>query len=66
MFWRFQLYVLPHDAGWRVSLQEDGRPAPQFMREFETRDEAIHYADVVAKLLDPEGSTSRIWADGEP
>jgi hypothetical protein len=66
MYWRFQLYVLPKNAGWRVSLHEDGRPAPRFTREFETQDAAIRYADTVARLLDPKGTTSRVWADVVP
>jgi hypothetical protein len=63
MFWRFQLYVLPKEDIWRVSLQEDGRPAPLFMRDFDTREAAVHYAGVVAHLLDPDGETSKLWID---
>jgi hypothetical protein len=63
MIWRFQLFVMPKGSAWRVSLNEDGRAAPQFTRECDTRDAAVEYANLIARLLDPSGETSKVWAD---
>lgn len=68
MDWRYELYVFPLEALWRVSILDEHAPAPEHVREFGSRAEAVDYAKGLAQTLASTGERARIRlrdADGE-
>lgn len=47
--------VAPVDALWRVSASVGGRRAPQYARDFPTRQEATIYAETLGNVMTLEG-----------
>lgn len=52
---RVELLVSPVDVLWRVSASVGGRRAPQYARDFPTREEATTYAETLGNVMTLEG-----------